>query len=107
MEKKERIKIIEQLFSNPGYHIISDKILSHLDHESLISCKAAFNHMKSILDIPNFWLKKCVQNGLNYELYLHWNQLIQITLGMILLIYNFKIIDQNATNHSISILISL
>ena len=80
---------MEAIFSNPGYHLISENILSTLDHETLMSCKEALHHRTTILSDPTFWIKKCFDLGLQYDLFFHWKQLIQITTGTSM--YFFKL----------------
>ena len=72
---------MEAIFSNPGYHLISEKILATLDHETLMSCKEALQHRRTLLSDPTFWIKKCLDLGLQYDLFIHWKQLIQIITG--------------------------
>ena len=49
---------MEAIFCNPGYHLISEKILSTLDHETLMSCKEALHHRRTLLSDPTFWIQK-------------------------------------------------
>ena len=72
---------MEAIFSNPGYHLISEKILATLDHETLMSCKEALQHRRTLLSDPTFWINKCLDLGLQYDLFIHWKQLIQIITG--------------------------
>ena len=62
---------------NPGLQHIVEETFMNLDYENLVKCQEVNSFWEIILKSPTFWLKKCVQKGLNNEDQLEWHKLIQ------------------------------
>ena len=62
---------------NPGLQHIVEETFMNLDYENLLKCQEVNSFWEIILKSPSFWLKKCVQKGLNNEDQLEWHKLIQ------------------------------
>ena len=79
--KKQRLSPeefgIDNLMTNPGYSIITQKIIRFLDHKSHLAFRLVGRSWKMQVDCPYFWLKKCFQKGMNKELYITWIRLLQ------------------------------
>ena len=59
------------VFENPAFEHILEKIFMYLDHKSLMSCKEVNQYWKRIIESKPFWLRKCYIHKLNlsYSLY--------------------------------------
>ena len=68
---------ISSLITNPGYSMISQKILQCLGHKSHLTLRLVFKSWKIQVDSPVFWLKKCVQKGMPKYLQVAWIDLLQ------------------------------
>ena len=68
---------ISSLITNPGYSMISQKILQCLGHKSHLTLRLVFKSWKIQVDCPVFWLKKCVQKGMPKNLQVAWIDLLQ------------------------------
>ena len=68
---------ISSLITNPGYSIISQKILRCLDHKSHLTFRLVSKSWKIQVDCPYFWMKKCVQKGMPKNLQVAWTELLQ------------------------------
>ena len=68
---------MNNLMTNPGYSIITQKIIRSLDHKSHLAFRLVGPSWKMQVDCPYVWLKKCFQKGMNKELYITWIRLLQ------------------------------
>ena len=77
-EKREMEEFgISSLITNPGYSIISQKILQYSDHKSHLTFRLVSKSWKIQVDCPYFWMKKCVQKGMPKNLQVAWTELLQ------------------------------
>ena len=76
-EMQELYVGISSLITNPGYSMISQKILQCLGHKSHLTLRLVFKSWKIQVDCPVFWLKKCVQKGMPKYLQVAWTGLLQ------------------------------
>ena len=68
---------ISSLITNPGYSMISQKILQCLGHKSHLTLRLVSKSWKIQVDCPFFWIKKCVQKGMPKNLQVAWTDLLQ------------------------------
>ena len=68
---------MNNLMTNPGYSIITQKIIRSLDHKSHLAFRLVGRSWKMQVDCPYVWLKKCFQKGMNKDLYITWIHLLQ------------------------------
>ena len=60
METKE----FDNIIKTPGLQHIAEKIFMNLDLKTLRRCEDVSKHWKTILNNPWFWIKFCIQQGL-------------------------------------------
>ena len=69
---------MDSLINNPGYHIITKKIVLLLDHETLITCRSVCQSLKTKVDDPYCWIKRCRKLGQPKSLTDSWTNLVHI-----------------------------
>ena len=69
---------MDLIIKSPGLQHIAEAMFSNLTKEDEFSkCQEVNTFLKSILNGPTFWLKKCSERGLSHQYYLEWSRLIQ------------------------------
>ena len=77
--KKQKLQssYMNSLMKNPGFSNITEKILLHLVHKDLQSCRLVCHSWKMQVDQPHFWIKKCNQRGQSGDLFNAWFDLVR------------------------------
>ena len=77
--KKQKLQssYMNSLMNNPGFLNITEKILLHLVHKDLQSCRLVCLSWKMQVDQPHFWIKKCNQRGQPGDLFNAWFDLVR------------------------------
>ena len=68
---------MESLINNPGFNNITKKIFLLLDHQTLITCRLVCQSLKTKVEDPYFWIKRCSQLGQPKSLTNSWTDLVQ------------------------------
>ena len=68
---------LNTVVENPGFLVISRKILLLLDHDTLLSCRLVSQSIRKIVDDPHFWIIKLDNEGQSKELHNAWIDLLQ------------------------------
>ena len=68
---------ISILITNPGYSIISQKILQCLDHNSHLTFRLVSESWKIQVDYPYFWMKRCAEKEIPKNFQVAWTELLQ------------------------------
>ena len=77
--KKQKLQssYMNSLMKHPGFSNITEKILLHLVHKDLQSCRLVCHSWKMQVDQPRFWIKKCNQRGQSGDLFNAWFDLVR------------------------------
>ena len=70
---------IDQIIQNPGFQLITEKILVNLPFEDIIAFQLVNKSCKKILDDPMVWIKKWISKGLSKKNQGKWIKAIQLT----------------------------
>ena len=76
-KQKHQSSFMNNLMKNPGFTNITEKILLHLVHKDLQSCRLVCHSWKMQVDQPHFWIKKCNQRGQPGDLFNAWFDLVR------------------------------
>ena len=63
--------------NNPGLKQIIEEIFMKLDYESLLLCRHVCLSWEEILKKPIFWLKKCHQLGMPFDIQDEWKTFLE------------------------------
>ena len=69
---------MESLIYNSGFDNITQKIFLLLDHETLITCRLVCQSLKTKVDDPYCWIKRCRKLGQPKSLTDSWTNLVHI-----------------------------
>ena len=70
---------MEQFFENHGLLHIGQNFLDHLEHNSLLNCRAVNWKWNRIFDHPKIWLKKLGQKGFSKYEQERWEEIVKNT----------------------------
>ena len=65
---------MEDFFTNPGFALMTDKIVSHLDSKTLVRCRLVNTSFKNFVDNPNLWLQRCKKKSINEICLAKWKK---------------------------------